>query len=92
MAEETKTQEQQQQAPKQASHCSGDCMQCFPAQRMLCASQMSLYNMKMLAGMEQELVILKNITRRLDEKLQAIQDNEATLFEPARPELKAQEG
>ena len=91
MAEETKNTEQQQ-APKPTSHCSGDCLKCFPAQRTLCASQISFYNMRMLAGMEQELVILKNITRRLDEKLQAIQDNEATLFEPARPELKAQEG
>ena len=91
MAEETKTQEQQQ-APVQASHCSGDCMKCNYLQRTLCASQMSLYNMRMLAGMEQELTILKNITRRLDDKLQALQNNEALLFEPVRPEDTAQEG
>ena len=88
MAEEVRNQEQQ--APVVTSHCSGDCMKCAAGQRVLCSSQMALYNMRMLAQMEQEMVILKNITRRLDEKLEALQNNEALLFEPVRPEGQAQ--
>lgn len=88
MAEEVKTQEQQK--PVTANHCSGDCRNCNYLQRGLCASQMSLYNMRQLEQMQQEMVILKNITRRLDEKLEAIQSNEALLFEPVRPEGQAQ--
>ena len=90
MEEEAKITEQKN--PVATNHCSGDCMKCNYMQRGLCASQMSLYNMKMLERMEQEFVILKNITRRLDEKLEALQSSEATLFEPVRPEGTAQEG
>lgn len=33
---------------KEQSHCTGNCMDCIPQQRYLCASQISYHNMKLL--------------------------------------------
>jgi hypothetical protein len=77
---------QQPEAQQQAGHCTGNCKMCTLFQRQYCASQISYNNMRMLERMEQEIVILKGITRKLNEKLEAIQNNEAMLMDPIAQE------
>lgn len=62
--------------------CSGNCLNCQPAQRAYCASQHAYSNMKVLdtmmgvvLGMKEELIVVK-------EKIEAIQNNEADIFDP----------
>ena len=66
--------------------CTGDCKVCTLFQRQYCASQISYNNMRLLERMEQEIVILKGISRLLNEKLEAIQNNEAMLMDPTAQE------
>ena len=66
--------------------CTGDCKVCTLFQRQYCASQISYNNMRLLERMEQEIVILKGISRLLNEKLEAIQNNEAMLMDPIAQE------
>ena len=81
-------QQTEQQATQQGGHCTGNCKLCNLYQRQYCASQIAYTNMRMLERMEQEIVILKSVTRKLNEKLEAIQNNEALLLDPTT----AQEG
>lgn len=60
--------------------CSGDCLKCMPAQRTYCASQHAYSNMKVLDQLMSEVLSIK-------EKIEAMQNNEAMVFD-----LKAQEG
>ena len=67
--------------------CTGDCLKCQPAQRAYCASQHSYSNMKLLDRMMEEIISMKGEVRTLSEKIEAIQNNEAMIFNP-----NAQEG
>ena len=49
----------------QTSHCSGNCMNCIPQQRYLCASQISYHNMKMLEAFAAALEELRREVRGL---------------------------
>lgn len=86
MAEETK-QEQQKQ-------CCGDCARCdspYRLQSMVCASQLSLYNMKMLESLTQEVAALRSVIAMLANSLAG-----ECAIEPAKPadvsSEQAQEG
>ena len=60
---------------KTQSRCSGNCMTCNPFQRQFCASQLSYNNMLMMEQMTQ-------LVKAIEEKVEALQNNEATLIEP----------
>lgn len=57
------------------SKCTGNCMACTIFQRQYCASQLAYSNMRMLELMQQTLSTIQ-------EKIEAIQSNEGTLFYP----------
>lgn len=65
--------------------CPGDCLQCSKGQRLYCACQHTYNSMRMLQQME-------NILETLNEKMAAIQDNEALVFVPSEKEDISQEG
>lgn len=71
------------------SKCTGNCMACSVYQRQYCASQLAYSNMRMLELMQQTI-------SELNEKIDAIQNNEATLFYPTsdseQKEPTAQQG
>ena len=64
--------------------CTGNCMLCTIFQRQYCASQLAYSNMKMLELMQQTM-------SDMNEKIEALQNNEATLFYPTS-ETIAQSG
>ena len=59
--------------------CTGNCMACTILQRQYCASQLAYSNMRMLELMQQTLSVMQ-------EKIEAIQSNEGTLFYPTMTE------
>ena len=64
------------------SKCTGNCMACTILQRQYCASQLAYSNMKMLEQLQQTVAgVLVNM-KSLSDKIDAIQNNEATLFDP----------
>ena len=75
--------------PTQQGRCTGNCMQCTIYQRALCASQVGYYNMKMLETMMQITSSLQHDVNELAEKIEAMQNNEALLFDPAKPDANA---
>lgn len=62
--------------------CTGNCLNCLPAQRAYCASQHAYSNMKVLDMMMQEVLNVKESVRVLSERIEAIQNNEAAVFDP----------
>ena len=62
--------------------CTGNCLNCIPAQRNYCASQHSYSNMKVLDAMMTELLSMKDGIKVMSEKIEAIQSNEASIFDP----------
>lgn len=69
-------------ADNQNFKCSGNCLDCSPAQRAYCASQHAYSNMKVLDAMMQEVLSMKQNVQALSEKIEAIQSNEAKVFDP----------
>ena len=68
--------------------CSGNCLNCSPAQRTYCASQHAYSNMKVLDTMMGAILELKGEVAEIKTKIEALQNNEAMLFIPET----AQEG
>ena len=64
------------------SQCSGNCMACNLFQRQYCASQISYSNMRELEKMRELLDGMQSQFEKLNEKIDAIQNNEATLINP----------
>ena len=63
--------------------CCGDCSKCdspYRLQSMVCASQLSLYNMRILEALTQEIVALRDNVAKLAQTLAS--DN---AIEPAKP-------
>ena len=63
--------------------CSGNCLNCMPAQRAYCASQHAYSNMKVLDALMGEVIELQKSIRIIGEKIEAIQNNEALVFDPS---------
>lgn len=55
--------------------CTGNCMACTIFQRQYCASQLAYSNMRMLEQLQQTVT-------NLQQKIEAMQNNEAALFYP----------
>lgn len=81
---------QNQQAHQQPQFkCPGNCLQCIPAQRQYCASQHAYSNMlvldkvmETLVGMQGQIETLQGTVKDLATKIEAIQSNEAAVFDP----------
>lgn len=80
---------------KQQFQCSGNCLNCQPAQRQYCASQHSFSNMKVLDNMMEilkkmgtDMLAMQGTLADMAAKIEAIQNNEASVFAPdGEPEL-----
>ena len=73
--------------------CSGNCLNCLPAQRTYCASQHSYSNMKVLDQMMGTVISMQGDMKEMKEKLDAIQSNEASIFDPnADARMEAETG
>ena len=62
--------------------CSGNCLNCMPQQRAYCASQHAYSNMKVLDAMMKEVLYVKESISVLEGKIEAIQNSEASVFNP----------
>ena len=71
--------------------CTGNCLNCLPAQRGYCASQHAYSNMKVLDAMMELVVGMKVDIKDMAQKIEAMQNNEAMLFDPTK-EIIAQSG
>lgn len=67
---------------EQKFQCSGNCLNCMPAQRTYCASQHALSNMKVLDTMMGIVMSMQGDIKSLSEKIEALQNNEADIFDP----------
>lgn len=69
--------------------CSGNCLQCLPAQRAYCASQHAYSNMKVLDQMMGKVLAMQGDMKEMKEKIEAIQNSEASVFDPNHDTLVA---
>ena len=67
--------------------CSGNCLNCLPAQRAYCASQHAYSNMKVLDSMMGTIIEMKGTIEELKVKIEAIQNSEASVFDPSSETL-----
>ena len=67
--------------------CTGNCLGCLPAQRAYCASQHAYSNMKVLDSMMGTLLNMQGDIKSLSEKIEAMQNNEASVFDPTSETL-----
>ena len=73
--------------------CTGNCLGCSVSQRAFCASQHSYRSMRMLQGMATKFEDIERRFIALSEKVEAIINNEAAIFDPKEEiEKIAQEG
>ena len=63
--------------------CSGNCLQCLPAQRAYCSSQHAYSNMKVLDMVAKAVLSMQGEISVIKEKIEAIQNNEANIFDPS---------
>ena len=69
--------------------CSGNCLNCQPAQRQYCASQHSFSNMKVLDNMmevlqkmQADMLAMQGTITEMASKVEAIQNSESSVFAP----------
>ena len=69
--------------------CSGNCLNCLPAQRQYCASQHAYSNMKVLdkmmevlGKMQEDMTAMQVTVNEMAAKIEAIQNSEAVVFAP----------
>lgn len=62
--------------------CTGDCLKCIAVQRQYCASQHSYNSMRILQGLTAAVEVLSSTVEDLKTKIDAIQGNEALVFDP----------
>ena len=76
----------------QSFKCSGDCLNCRknPNERMTqwqyCASQFTYNSMRMVENIRESLTAMQGTIDELKEKIEAIQNNEATVYDPTKDE------
>lgn len=75
---------------QQQFRCTGDCLTCRAindrkVQWQYCAAQKALENQEMLVAMMQTVKAMAGEIRELNEKIKAIQDSEAMVFDPNEP-------
>lgn len=77
----------QNQGQQQQFRCTGDCLTCRAVndrkiQWQYCAAQKSLENQDMLIAMMKTVEAMAGEIRELNDKIKAIQDSEAMVFDP----------
>ena len=78
--------EQNNQQQQQQFKCSGDCLKCLPVQRQYCASQFTYNTMRMVESLQNTLITMQGTVEDLKTKIEAIQSNEASVFDPTKDE------
>ena len=69
--------------------CTGDCLNCrkLPGERreqwQYCAAQFTYNTMKMLGDVQEQMMVMQDTIDNLSDKIEAIQNSEATVFNPA---------
>lgn len=71
--------------------CSGDCLQCHANQRAYCASQFTYNSMRMIERMQETLASMQGTVEELKVKIDAIQNNEAYIFDPTKQSNESNE-
>lgn len=74
--------------------CSGDCLKCQREQRIYCSCQHAYSNMRVLDNMMTIVVGMQETVGELGKKIEALQNNEAEIFNPnaAEPTETSQDG
>lgn len=67
---------------QQQFKCSGDCLKCSPIQRQYCSSQFTYNTMRMVENLSEEVSKVITAMAEMKVKIEAIQGNEALLFDP----------
>ena len=62
--------------------CSGNCLNCLPAQRAYCASQHAYSNMKVLDQVMAEIINIRKGMEMLEERISTLRDGEESVFNP----------
>lgn len=76
----------------QSFKCSGDCLNCRknPHERatqwQYCASQFTYNTMRMIENMRESMTSMQGTIDEVKAKLEAIQNNEATVYDPTKEE------
>ena len=71
--------------------CSGNCLNCQPAQRAYCASQHAYSNMKVLDNLMVVVLGMKEELAEVKKKIDILQNEESEIFDPTKTEI-AQKG
>jgi len=79
--------QQQQQQQQQRFQCTGDCLNCRAIndrrqQWQYCAAQFTYNTMRMVQSMRASVEAMAGTIEELKAKVEAIQDSEATVFDP----------
>lgn len=77
----------QQEQNQQKFQCTGDCLACRAIndrrlQWQYCAAQFSYNALRMIQSMQESLNALAGTVEQMEAKVNAIQDNEAIVFDP----------
>ena len=72
---------------EQQFKCSGDCLKCHPAQRAYCTSQFTYNTMRLVENLSADLGKMVGTVEELKQKIEAIQNSEANVFNPTNEEL-----
>ena len=78
--------EQENTSPAPQGQCTGNCMNCTLFQRQYCASQICYNNMRMIGAMASELNTLSKEVKILSLKIETLQNDDDTLFNPIAQE------
>lgn len=76
---------------QQQFRCTGDCFRCQPLQRQYCAAQWSYNSLRMIERMQASIEAMSGTIKELSAKVDAIQGNEASLFDPTSETLTVEE-
>ena len=76
----------------QQFHCTGDCLNCRAVndrkiQWQYCAAQFTYNSMRMIETMQGALSAMQGTINELKDKIEAIQNSEATVFDPSQETL-----
>ena len=66
---------------KQQFRCPNDCTKCLRVQREYCSAQKALENQRILISMQDTIKSMSGTIEELRDKINAIQDNEAMVFD-----------
>lgn len=72
----------EQEKKQEGFVCSGDCLNCSPAQRTYCAAQMAYNNMRTLSDMQQAMSEMQATIDGLTEKIENQQGKEDVVCAP----------